>query len=85
LEDAQRAFQEKQQQGEAEFQIKLAPVVEQVAKQLGIGLILRATPGLTFVLDPALDISPAVIEAFNQSETAPPPAGAEAKPPQPEN
>ncbi len=85
LEDAQREFQEKQQQGEAEFQAKLAPVVEQVAKQLGIGLILRATPGLTFVLDPGLDISPAVIEAFNQSETAQPPADAEAKPPQPQN
>ena len=78
LEDAQREFQEKQQQGEAEFQTKLAPVVELVAKQLGIGLILRATPGLTFVLDPGLDISPAVIEAFNQSESAQPP-------PQPQN
>lgn len=85
LEDAQREFQEKQQQGEAEFQTRLAPVVEQVAKQHGIGLILRATPGLTFVLDPALDISLAVIEAFNQTETAQPPSGAEAKPPQPQD
>jgi len=72
LEDAQTEFQQKQEDGEAEFQMKLAPVVEAVAKENGIGLILRATPGLTFVLDPSLDITPLVIEAINKTETAPP-------------
>jgi Skp family chaperone for outer membrane proteins len=68
LEDAQREFQEKQQQGEAEFQDQLAPIVERVAQQNGIGLILRATPGLTFVLDPNLDITPMVIQAINSEQ-----------------
>ena len=65
LEDVQRDFQEKQAAGEQEFQEQLAPIVEQVAKDNGIGLILRATPGLTFVLDPNLDITPLVIQALN--------------------
>lgn len=65
LEDQQRDFQQKQQVEEEEFQRQLAPIVEQVAKENGIGLIFRATPGLTFVLDPNLDITPLVIQAFN--------------------
>jgi Skp family chaperone for outer membrane proteins len=64
----QREFQEKQQLGEQEFQEQLAPIVEQVAKDNGIGLILRATPGLTFVLDPNLDITPLVIQALNTGQ-----------------
>jgi Skp family chaperone for outer membrane proteins len=75
LEDAQRDFQEKQQQGEQEFQAELAPVVERVAKENGIGLIFRATPGLTFVLDANLDITPLVVQALNQSDAAPPGGG----------
>jgi Skp family chaperone for outer membrane proteins len=71
LEDAQRDFQEKQQRGEEEFQNELAPIVEQVANDNGIGLIFRATPGLTFVLDPNLDITPLVIQALNEK----PPGG----------
>jgi Skp family chaperone for outer membrane proteins len=65
LEDAQREFQDKQQLGEQEFQEQLAPIVEQVAKENGIGLIFRATPGLTFVLDSNLDITSLVIQALN--------------------
>ena len=76
LEDAQSEFQQKQEDGEADFQRKLAPVVEAVAKENGIGLILRATAGLTLVYDPSLDITPLVIEAFDKTET-PPPGGQE--------
>jgi Skp family chaperone for outer membrane proteins len=65
LEDQQRDFQQKQQLEEEAFQRQLAPVVEKVAQEHGIGLIFRATPGLTFVLDPNLDITPLVIQAFN--------------------
>ena len=36
-----------------------------VAKENGIGLIFRATPGLTFVLDPTLDISPLVVQKLD--------------------
>ena len=68
LEDEQRSFQEKQQQGEQAFQAQLAPIVELVAQQNGIGLIFRATPGLTFVLDPNLDITPLIIQALNERE-----------------
>ena len=74
LEDAQRAFQEKQQQEEAAFQAKLGPIVEVVAREAGIGLIFRSTPGLTFVLDPSLDLTPMVIQRLNSE----PPAGAAA-------
>lgn len=69
LEDAQQEFEAKRQDGEQEFQTKLGPIVEAVALENGIGLIFRATPGLTFVLDPALDISPLVVQKLD--ETAP--------------
>lgn len=65
LEDAQAEFEAKRQDGEAKFQEKLAPIVEEVAQEHGIGLIFRATPGLTFVLDPSLDISPLVVEKLD--------------------
>ncbi len=75
LEDAQRDFQDKQQKEEAAFQAKLGPIVEAVAREAGIGLILRATPGLTFVLDPSLDLTPLVIQRLNSE-----PAGGAASP-----
>ena len=70
LEDAQQDFQERQQQEEAAFQAKLGPVVEAVAREQGIGLILRDTPGITFVLDARLDLTPAVVARLNESEAA---------------
>jgi outer membrane protein len=65
LEDVQRDFEAKRQEGEAKFQERLGPIVEAVAKENGIGLIFRATPGLTFVLDPQLDISPLVVQKLD--------------------
>ena len=81
LEDAQAAFEAKRQDGEVKFQEKLAPIVEAVAREQGIGLIFRATPGLTFVLDPTLDISPLIVQKLDE---AMPPAGegGDANPPQ---
>ena len=70
LEDAQQDFQEKQQQEEAAFQAKLGPIVEAVAREQGIGLILRDTPGLTFVLDARLDLTPAVVQRLNENPAA---------------
>ncbi len=72
LEDAQAEFEAKRQDGEQKFQAKLAPIVEAVAKEQGIGLIFRATPGLTFVLDPSLDISPLIVQKLDE---AMPPTG----------
>jgi Skp family chaperone for outer membrane proteins len=65
LEDVQRDFEAKRQEGEAKFQERLGPIVEAVAKENGIGLIFRATPGLTFVLDPQLDISTLVVQKLD--------------------
>ena len=65
VEDAQADFDAKRQDGEAKFQEKLAPIVEAVAQENGIGLIFRATPGLTFVLDPTLDISLLIVEKLD--------------------
>lgn len=84
LEDAQRDFQEKQQAGEEEFQKKLAPVVEAVAKENSIGLILRATPGLTFILDPNLDITALVVAKLNAAAAAAKPEQPK-EPPKPKN
>ncbi len=70
LEDAQGEFQEKQKQEEAAFQATLGPIVEAVAREAGIGLIFRVTPGLTFVLDPNLDLTPMVIQRLNSGPAA---------------
>jgi Skp family chaperone for outer membrane proteins len=78
LQDQQADFEAKRQDGEAKFQESLEPIVRAVATENGIGLIIRATPGLTFVLDPALDISPLVVKKL---DAAPPSGGA--APPKP--
>ena len=65
LEDQQRAFNDKQTTGFTSLEAALGPVVEEVAGERNIQLILRVTPGLTFIMDPALDISSEVITRFN--------------------
>lgn len=70
LEDQQRVFQEKQQVEEQKFQERMSPIVEKVAQENGIGLIIRDTPGLTYLLDPAFDVTPLVVVALNESEAA---------------
>lgn len=80
LEDAQAEFEAKRQDGEVKFQEKLGPIVEAVAQENGIGLIFRATPGLTFVLDASLDISPLVVKKLDESMAAAGGAGAGANP-----
>jgi Skp family chaperone for outer membrane proteins len=77
LQDAQAEFEAKRQDGEAKFQESLEPIVKQVASENGIGLIFRATPGLTFVLDQNLDISQLVVQKLDASA---PPTGAAAAP-----
>ena len=65
LEDQQRSFNDKQTTGFTSLEQALGPVVEEVARERNIQLILRVTPGLTFIMDPALDISSEVITRFN--------------------
>lgn len=76
LQDMQAEFEAKRQEGEAKFQESLEPIVRAVATENQIGLIIRATPGLTFVLDPALDISLLVVQKLDAS----PPSGGAAPP-----
>lgn len=64
-EDQQREFNERQTTGFQTLEQELGPVVEEVARERNIQLILRVTPGLTFIMDPALDISAEVITRFN--------------------
>jgi Skp family chaperone for outer membrane proteins len=78
LQDMQAEFEAKRQEGEAKFQESLEPIVRAVATENQIGLIIRATPGLTFVLDPALDISLLVVKKLDAA--AAPPSGAAAPP-----
>ena len=80
LEDLQAEFEAKRQDGEARFQAQLAPIVEAVAKEQGIGLIFRATPGLTFILDESLDISPLVVQKLDESQPAPGDGGDDDRP-----
>lgn len=75
LEDANRQFQETQQAADAEFQNKLRPIVGEVASQNGFGLVFRTNRTLTMVLNPDLDITPQVIEAFNNAEASQPGGG----------
>lgn len=65
LEDQQREFNERQTAGFQALEADLGPVVEEVARERNIQLILRVTPGLTFIMDAALDISAEVITRFN--------------------
>ena len=65
LEDQQRSFNDQQTTGFTSLEQALGPVVEEVARERNIQLILRVTPGLTFIMDPALDISSEVITRFN--------------------
>lgn len=80
LQDTQAEFEAKRQEGEAKFQESLEPIVRAVATENQIGLIIRATPGLTFVLDPALDISLLVVKKL---DAAPAPPSGGAAPPKP--
>lgn len=65
LEDQQREFNDRQATSFQSLEADLGPVVEEVATERNIQIILRVTPGLTFVMDPALDISAEVITRFN--------------------
>ncbi len=65
LEDQQRSFNDQQTTGFTALEADLGPVVEELARERNIQLILRVTPGLTFIMDPALDLSDEVITRFN--------------------
>ena len=75
-------MQELQQQLQGEFQEKLRPIVDQMVKELSIGLLFSASDAGAIYVDPSLDITPEVIKRFDSTAGAKPatPAPATAKP-----
>ncbi len=64
-EDAQNESMKMQQQEFNAMQAELLPIVEQIAKENGYALVFDVTQaGITFA-DPALDITPLVIKAYD--------------------
>ncbi|MGQ0810402.1 MAG: OmpH family outer membrane protein [Nitrospiraceae bacterium] len=62
-----REVQEKQKDVLEGFREKVEVVVEKVAKQVGVQVVVeKGKGGQTIYSDPALDISPRVIEQFNK-------------------
>jgi outer membrane protein len=67
--DAEAAVQEFQQQLNVEFDRRLTPVVEQVAIERGIYLLLRADTGTIAWADPALDLTGDVVKRLDAATT----------------
>jgi outer membrane protein len=75
--DAQAEVQELQQQLQGEFQARLEPVLEQVAKEMGLQFVFNGPDAGLVWADAALDISGEVIKKL---DTAKPPAAKPAAP-----
>ncbi|SRR5271166_1581371 len=78
-EDAQNEFQQQQNEVVQRILQKLAPVLDKYVKSNGYGLLLDYSnpwpQGPVIMTSPALDITKAVVDAYNaQSGVAPPPA-----------
>jgi outer membrane protein len=71
--DAEAAVQELQQQINADFDRALTPVVEQVAVDKGLYILLRVDTGTIAWADPSLDITGDIIKRLDAT-TAPAPA-----------
>ena len=88
-EDAQQEVTALTQQLQAEFERRLTPVLDRVAKEKGVHFVFDAQQGGLVWADPTMDLTPDVIRAFDASSgtaaktAAPAPAPAAAKPPAP--
>jgi outer membrane protein len=76
--DAQQEVQELQQELQNEFQRKLLPIVQQVAREKGLHMLFSAADSGIVWADPGLDITADVIKRFDTGAPAATPA---AKPP----
>lgn len=70
-EDAQKDLQNLQTQLQAEFERKLAPVIQQVATQKGLHFLFSATESGLIWGDPALDLTAEIIAKFDTAPPAP--------------
>lgn len=68
--DAEAAAQELQQQLNVEFDRKLTPIVEQVALDKGLYLLLRVDTGTIAWADPALDLTSDIVKRLDATTTA---------------
>jgi Skp family chaperone for outer membrane proteins len=70
-EDAQQELQQLQQQLQGEFEVKLTPIIQQVASERGLHLIFSAADAGLVWGDPALDLTTEVIARFDKANPAP--------------
>jgi outer membrane protein len=71
-EDAQQDFQNFGQQVQVDFNNKLNPVVDKVAREKGVHFVFSATDSGLIWADPALDLTADVIKALNAAPPAKP-------------
>ena len=75
-EDAQQDVQALQQQLQAEFQRKLDPVIDKVAREKQVHMVFSVTDSGLVWADPGMDLTGDIIRAFDASGGKPAPAAA---------
>jgi Skp family chaperone for outer membrane proteins len=81
-EDAQQDVTNLQTQLQEEFQVRLSPIIQQVATERGLHMLFSVVDSGLVWADPSLDITPEVIQKFDAAPAAaaPKPAAAAPKP-----
>jgi outer membrane protein len=86
-EDAQQDVTALQTQLQDEFQVRLSPIIQQVATERGLHMLFSVVDSGLVWADPSLDITPEVIQKFDSAPggaaAAPKPAPAPAPAPKP--
>lgn len=76
-EDAQQDVQQLAEQVEGEFNRKLTPIIDRVAKQKGVHFVFNAAQSGLIWAEPGMDLTAEVIQAFDSpAAAAPAPAAA---------
>jgi outer membrane protein len=65
IQDAQAELAGAQRDAESAFLARLRPALDQVAKEKGLALVFNADAGVLMWSDPALDITPEVVERLD--------------------
>jgi outer membrane protein len=82
-EDAQAEVTQLQQQLQEEFQRKLTPIIQQVATERQLHMMFSVVDSGLVWGDPALDLTPEIIQRFDKAAPARPAAAAPAPAPRP--
>jgi outer membrane protein len=69
--DAEAEMQDLQQQLQLEFQRKLSPIIQQVAVEKGLQILLSQTDAGMVWVDPGLDLTNEIIKRFDAAGTPP--------------